>query len=243
MAKKARLSGAFTLIELLVVIAIIAILLAMVVPLLTRVKERSRRIICMSNIRMFYIAVNTYAANNKEFLPTGGPCVANYDYTITLRPEIYDSLNIDSIVCPNLLKPFDNSGNFPNGVYIEQGPLYLISYNYLGGHAGTPWPQQGQANAVWISPQKTTQKPRLPLIVELNTWTVNNNITFAPHGYWGPIHESKDSRNPSRHGIPSGQIGAVGGNVGLMDGTIEWKNMQTMNVYRASLDQDLFATW
>jgi hypothetical protein len=197
----------------------------------------------MSNIRTFYLAINTYAVDHKDFLPTGGLGDTLRDYTITLKADLYEGLDLNKVYCPNLLKPFGNNGNFPNGIYIAEGPMYLLSYNYLGGHAGTPWPQQGQANAEWISPQKTTQKPRLLLITEMNAWTVNHNITFAPHGYWGPIHESKDSRNPGFHGIPSSQIGSVGGNVALMDGSIAWKDIKAMKIYRASLDQDLFAAW
>ncbi|HEX5399298.1 MAG TPA: prepilin-type N-terminal cleavage/methylation domain-containing protein [Verrucomicrobiae bacterium] len=55
---------AFTLIELLVVIAIIAILAALLVPVLSRVKDSGRRIGCANNLRQLDIACKMYSNEN-----------------------------------------------------------------------------------------------------------------------------------------------------------------------------------
>jgi len=64
-----RTLRAFTLIELLVVIAIIAVLMGILMPALTMVKEQAKRSVCASNLRGFGTAVLTYAADYDEKIP------------------------------------------------------------------------------------------------------------------------------------------------------------------------------
>jgi len=157
--------GAFTLIELLVVIAIIAILAAMLLPVLDRAKERARTAYCLNNMKELQLAYRMYVDDNNDFLPlnaTGGILNGIPSWiTNGVATVLFDGIragvlyqynqNVKIYVCPgtiqrvvqtqgtDVIKARAEYGNssITSGTLEPLNRTCSIAYS-LGGLAGTP---------------------------------------------------------------------------------------------------------
>lgn len=68
-ARKALRKAKFTLIELLVVVSIISILAGMLLPVLTKAREKARQASCLSNMKQVEIATKMYEDEQEGYLP------------------------------------------------------------------------------------------------------------------------------------------------------------------------------
>jgi prepilin-type N-terminal cleavage/methylation domain-containing protein len=243
---------AFTLIELLVVITIIAILAALLLPTLVSAKERAKRTSCKNSLRQFSLALQLYGDDNHQWLPSGAPnepMPPNDDHLPVISDSTSNAIvrytaTAQMLHCPSFGDWFIKEQE--NRPFEERQYGYVIGYNYHGGHTNTPWPALPGQTAQWISPQKLTDKTDLVLLSDMNDWSPLYRQTFAPHGKNGPIRLGMEPSNVNARGMSSAAIGAVGGNLGMLDGSVSWRRIHQMQIYRGSQlwdDDGCWAMW
>jgi len=99
--KTLKKNKGFTLVELLVVISIIALLMAVLLPALTKARRMAKRVVCMSNMRQLIAAWMTYAENNDGKLVNGGQ---------TPPPGVSGSIVTEPYWCSSFHNPPDDGG-------------------------------------------------------------------------------------------------------------------------------------
>lgn len=82
----------FTLVELLVVIAIIAILASLLLPGLSKAKDRANRVKCASNQKQLGIGFFNFAADNNDRWPPSAYATGNYQYQLSWDDFIHRNI-------------------------------------------------------------------------------------------------------------------------------------------------------
>ncbi len=135
-----RQRSAFTLVELLVVVGIIAVLVALLMPALSRAREQALSVQCLSNLRQIGIGLQMYASANRMYIPQDEMYLYRPPtYTTTRGLTWYMFLDGTDTSDPSLPKLSHGLVPNPDVFYCPKTyPVGWRNYGMLHGHNSDP---------------------------------------------------------------------------------------------------------
>lgn len=234
----------FTLVELLVVIGIIAVLIAILLPALSKARDMANRVVCQANLRQLTVMLIQYAQDNKGYLPVtkssyhkqfwAEACftmIRGVTATSATVGEYGNPENKNSpFICPADPKPW---ASVTGGGLAYQGTQYqntIVASSYAGNGFLMPswqldkstgqyeWSNVGisSANAT-DGPQKiTSARNSSSVFLLMDWWSLWGSDAQIFPNY---VYFWKTSYN-----VPLGMFTphANGIHVGFVDGHVEW---------------------
>jgi len=200
----------FTLAELLVVVSIIAILIAILLPVLNKAKAVALRTRCAAQVRQIMLGTQQYAIDYRSTYPSRGQPgghpqemkrTSNFRYNLNpifVKPY----LGNDIMFCPGLTETFD-----PTAEIDAEGEIEHAGYQYF------VWPKHSY---YWQVP-----KPYLEKVSQIEG--------RAP--IWSCLTRVMGDWTVQAHGRPEAAGQPQGLNAAYNDGSAEWVDFPDLEVF------------
>lgn len=232
-----RIVAGFNLLELLVIIAIITTLAALLLPAISKAKQRAGRIQCMSNLRQVTLALSMYAdANNQKF-----PQMSSGNWAWDIPKDVADKMTdgkfsrmyycsscgftesdfmaqwnefIHNPPTSNDFRVIGYAMTFPGtaSLYVTNQNQSILSGEIIDTISGTIYPPASVSTRVMVA-DATISKP-----MQANLFNRSENAYAGIRGHYSKLHRSAHLEG----NIPAG------GNLGMLDGHVEWRKFEDM---------------
>lgn len=206
--RRLKTSASFTLIELLVVVAIIAVLVALLLPAISKARESAKRVTCASQLRSFGTVFSMYADSNNGWFP-GSDLYYYYD------PIEFPNYAWPCILSARYLGPFETRSGVTRKMYYcpsvtdELIRNDDINWNYVD-HCG--WYRRVSYGFFCnIKPAKAPLEI-IPTKVDRSepTWVLGADIICLSDSYDLMSHREGNNK-------------PAGGNILHVDSSVNWK--------------------
>ncbi|MBN1974110.1 MAG: type II secretion system protein [Sedimentisphaerales bacterium] len=232
----------FTLIELLVVIAIIAVLLAILMPSLQKVRKQAQGIVCQSNLKQYGIAMNMYLDSNDNTFPYVNTWLFNDNpwgcqwhdarRNLELKPELAGCLwsylkDKDIHLCPTFETLAKQVGNCPKvcqGAYPIEPQYGYVLNAYLNGDMASRVPAQYKSALERAKKDIGVKNPsKVYLFSEENSWKIDglSNDFFNDNSLHALPEPTIDDCLATFHNTSSGKIDSGVANAVFVDGHVD----------------------
>lgn len=212
-----RQRSGFTLIELLVVIAIIAILIALLVPAVQKVRESAARLQCQNNLKQIGLGLHNYHDTHKAFPP---------GVTTTAPLTCWTALVLPYIEQGNLANTYNYKVNWNVNTAADQMPIpiFICPSDPLGTHTDTVnynfAPSVGDYQSIneikyfvgincFNLPGNTAKGN--PLLAGVLTWNTTTPILSITDGASNTIMIAEDAGRPNLYGAGAKLISTAAG--------------------------------